>query len=80
MADELMWRPDPALYLSVLTGQFLLRIDSLSAVDSAGVDKTNAISLAADFHVAGWKGILGNTKRRSSKKMGKKNGRRHSKR
>ena len=80
VADELMWRPDPALYLSVLTGQFLLRIDSLSAVDSAGVDKTNAISLAADFHVAGWKGILGNTKRRSSKKMGKKNGRRHSKR
>lgn len=79
-ADEFLWRPDPALYLSVLTGQFVLAIDSITAVDSAGADQTDSISLSLDVHVAGWKGILGNKKRRSSKKMGKKNGRRHSKR
>lgn len=68
VADELMWRPDPALYLSVLTGQFLLHIDSISALDSAGADLTTDISLSADFHVAGWKGILGNKKRRSKRR------------
>ena len=72
VADEFLWRPDPALYLSVLTGQFLLTIDSIAAFDSAGTDKTNSISLSADFHVAGWKGILGNKKRRSSKKKSRR--------
>ncbi len=44
-ADEFNWRPDPALYLSVLTGQFICAIDSIDATNSAGEDKTGFVDL-----------------------------------
>lgn len=61
-----MWRPDPALYLSVLTGQFIFKVDESSQA---------AVDIDLNFHVAGWKSIYHNDrmKRRSSK--GKKHGR-----
>ena len=59
-----MWRPDPALYLSVLTGQF-----QFACTDSS----QSGADLKVAIHVAGWKGILGaRKKRRRSKKGGKK--------
>jgi len=78
VADEdFQWRPDPALYLSILTGQLLIYIDESSAVDSNGDDALDETELDISLHVAGWKSILGgNRKRRSSKKGGKRHGRR----
>ena len=61
-AFELEWRPDPALYLAVLTGQFVIEIDSSSSSSSDLM-----IDLAV--HVSGWKSIMGNPgKKRSSKR------------
>lgn len=51
------WRPDPVLYLSVLTGQMVIVVD-----DSANA----STDLNMSVHVAGWKSIMG--KRRSSKR------------
>ena len=53
------WRPDPALYLSVLTGQFRVYVE-LSSETNIDCDIT--------FHVAGWKSILGSKKRRRHKR------------
>lgn len=51
------WRPDPALYLAILAGQFELDIDEC-VVDSAGT--TPVITLEVTYSVAGWKSIMGN--------------------
>ena len=66
VADTWMWRPDPALYLSILTGQLKLVLDEVDIV--AG--ETDEVTLDCAFHVAGWKSILGSKKRkrRRSKK------------
>lgn len=65
-AFEMEWRPDPALYLAVLTGQFVIEIDSSSSSSSDLM-----IDLAV--HVSGWKSVMGNPdkKRRSRKSMKK---------
>ncbi len=65
VADEAsltyMWRPDPALYLSVLCGQFEFKVDESSEPN---------LDIDLVFHVAGWKSIFHNDrkKRRSSKR------------
>lgn len=81
-SSDLEWRPDPALYLSVLTGQLIIHIDESSAVDETGASDMNATQLEVSVHVAGWKSILGSRhKRARSSKKGKRHGRkRHSKR
>lgn len=78
-SDTFMWRPDPALYLSVLTGQLIVRFNQVDVGETGEADEA-LVNLAV--HVAGWKSILRDNKRkrRSSKKGGKKHGRkRHSK-
>jgi len=64
------WRPDPALYLSVLTGQIVIHIEESNALDAAGVPSMDDTQLDVAVHVAGWKSILGSNKksRRSRKK------------
>lgn len=67
------WRPDPALYLSVLMGQ-------LGVLVNEYIDEANSGSfyeLQVAVHVAGWKSVMSDRKRRRSKKGGKKHGRRH---
>lgn len=56
------WRPDPALYLAILSGQFELEILDTQINGTGGV-----VALAVAYSVAGWKSIMGNpdTKRRS---------------
>lgn len=49
------WRPDPALYLAVMTGQFNLVIDETSISPSSA-----EISILTSYSVAGWKSIMGN--------------------
>lgn len=61
------WRPDPALYLAVLTGQFDFVIQETTV---SGGD----VSLEVTYSVAGWKSIMGNPdrKRRSRSRSKKK--------
>lgn len=59
---DMEWRPDPALYLAVLTGQFIVKIVGMA---SPATD----MRINAAFHVSGWKSVLGSgKKRRRSKK------------
>ena len=65
-AFELEWRPDPALYLAVLTGQFVVEIESSSSA-------TQSLLIDMAVHVSGWKSIMGNPdKKRRSRKSSKK--------
>ena len=66
--DQLQWRPDPALYLSVMTGQLSIEIDTQQALDEEGVDASDATQLNVSVHVAGWKGFLGNHKKKTRRK------------
>lgn len=54
------WRPDPALYLAILAGQFEFVIDEATI-------EGGELSILCTYSVAGWKSIMGNpdTKRRS---------------
>lgn len=52
---QLNWRPDPALFLSVMTGQIEIVIDELTA---SGVGATSGIEIDCSIHVAGWKSFV----------------------
>ena len=56
------WRPDPALYLAIMAGQFELEIDTTQIEATGGV-----VAMEVTYSVAGWKSIMGNpdTKRKS---------------
>ncbi len=62
MALNFQWRPDPALYLAVLTGQFELVIDEME-LDGAATD----LKIECAIHVAGWKSIMGNPDKKRRK-------------
>ena len=53
----LQWRPDPALYLAVLTGQFEITLDSTTTIPPAGV-----LDIETTIMVSGWKSIMGKKK------------------
>ncbi len=61
------WRPDPALYLAILAGQFEFVIDEASI---EGGDLT----LTATYSVAGWKSIMGNPDKKRSSRRSRSNG------
>lgn len=61
------WRPDPALYLAVLSGQFQLLVEDYVPETPGGT-----VSLNLAIMVAGWKSIMGEPgKRRRSRRMKK---------
>lgn len=62
------WRPDPALYLSVLMGQFGVLVNEY--IDEANPGSFYELQVAV--HVAGWKSVMRDRKRR---KGGKSHGR-----
>ena len=71
-AFQMEWRPDPALYLAVMLGMFVVEYDSIEGSPNSNLELEIAI------HVSGWKSIMGNpdkkrrrSKRRSKKKMNK---------
>ena len=70
VANSMEWRPDPALYLSVLTGQLIVQIEQISAFDTGNNEVLDEVTIEAAIHVAGWKSILsdGKKKRRHSKR------------
>ncbi len=55
---QLQWRPDPALYLAVMTGMFELTLDNVETSGASQVDIETSIM------VAGWKSIMGKRNRR----------------
>lgn len=59
------WRPDPALYVAVMTGQFEVFIDDCSSA--------NPLELDIVVMTSGWKSIMGNPdkQRRGSRRKGK---------
>lgn len=65
---DMEWRPDPALFLAVMAGQFEIHINQVDDSGGAGL----VVNLA--IHVSGWKSIMGNPdqKRRSRKMSSKK--------
>ncbi len=69
-AFVLNWRPDPALYVAMMAGQFDILIDEISS----NVGDELVIDVAA--HIAGWKPMLGH--KRNMKKGRKSRARRKS--
>lgn len=70
--SNFQWRPDPALYLAVMCGQFQLVVDEVTLVGGA-----SNLNLNINVMVSGWKSIMGTPdkkpRRRSKKKTsGKK--------
>lgn len=64
------WRPDPALYLAILAGQFELEIESCVVEGTGG-----QVAVGVTYSVAGWKSIMGDPdrkKRRSRRTSSKK--------
>ena len=48
------WRPDPALYLAILAGQFELNIENCE------IEGSGSVAMTVAYSVAGWKSIMGN--------------------
>lgn len=64
---DMEWRPDPALYLAVLTGQLVVKLIDAETQGDYRIDLA--------VHVSGWKSILGDHKRKRRSKKGKSHGR-----
>ncbi len=65
IAVQFEWRPDPALYLAVLCGQFQVIVEEVNLNEGAP-----SLNINVAVHVAGWKSIMGDPgkKKRRSKK------------
>lgn len=59
------FRPDPALYLAVLCGQYQIVIEDLNATSSIGLEQ---LSLDVAVMISGWKSVMGNPDKKSSKR------------
>ena len=68
LAIKFSWRPDPALYLSILGGLVQVFVEEINLDGGAGT-----LNLNIATHVSGWKSIMGNPdkKRRRTKKTSK---------
>jgi len=64
---SLQWRPDPALYISVLGGFVEIIIDEVSADGATGTGKIEGVEMDISLHWAGWKSIVQPPKSRRSK-------------
>lgn len=57
------FRPDPALYIAILTGQLELILTDVTLDAGAA-----SLDIQMAWHVAGWKSIMGNPKKKTSSK------------
>lgn len=60
------WRPDPALYVAVMTGNLEMVLEELDI----GNDQLGQIDVA--FYISGWKSIMGNPGKKSGRRSKKK--------
>jgi len=67
VATPMEWRPDPALYLAILTGQLIVQIDTVTAFDAEDEIVLDEVEIDMAFHVAGWKSILSSDRKRRTK-------------
>lgn len=67
------WRPDPALYISVMLGLIDIRYDNVEMLSS-----TDRLNIGWSFHIAGWKSIMGSPDKKKRSKRSTR-GRRKSK-
>ena len=70
-AVQLNWRPDPALYVSVLGGFVEIVIDEVEASGASGVGSVEGIEMDIAMHWAGWKSIVQKPKSRRMTKSSK---------
>ena len=63
------WRPDPALYLAILAGQFELEIENCEIEGAGGV-----VAISISYSVAGWKSIMGNPDKKRRSRRSRSNG------
>ncbi len=71
IAVSVEWRPDPALYLAVLTGQFDLYVEEINV--DGGADE---LELNVAIMVSGWKSIVSKPRRKKTSKKRRKSSRR----
>jgi hypothetical protein len=68
------WRPDPALYLAVMCGQFQIYVEDYRVDPQIPITQLPQLNVAV--MCSGWKSIMGNPdKKRSSKKRASRKGR-----
>ncbi len=60
---DMQWRPDPALFLAVLCGQFQVEITEVEFDGGGG-----AVDMNIAVMVSGWKSIMGDPSKRKSRK------------
>ena len=60
------FRPDPALYIAVLAGQFEITIDDLDVGSVLGLED---VTLDISIMVSGWKSIMGNPNKKKTRRM-----------
>lgn len=68
-SNSLQWRPDPALYVSVLGGFVEIVLDEITATGASGGFVINGVEMDIAMHWAGWKSIVQKPKSRSKKKL-----------
>ncbi len=66
-AVQFEWRPDPALYLAILCGQFQVIIEEINKDGGAP-----SLNINVAVHVSGWKSIMGNPDKKSRRTSKKK--------
>lgn len=66
IATMFSWKPDPALYLAVMLGQFDVFIEELNVDEGAP-----GVNLNIAVHVSGWKSIMGNPDNRNNRRRRK---------
>ena len=59
MSVQFSWKPDPALYLAVLAGQFQVYVEEVNLDGTAP-----ALNINISVHVSGWKSIMGDPSKR----------------
>ncbi len=64
------WRPDPALYLAIMAGQFEFQIEDCIIEGDAGRE----VALEVTYSIAGWKSIMGNPDKKRRSRRSKSNG------
>lgn len=66
IATQFMWKPDPALYLAIIAGQFQVIVEE---VNLDGAPPAPGLNIRIAVHTSGWKSIMGvPSKRKSSSK------------
>lgn len=61
------WRPDPALYVAVMTGNLEMVVEDATITGTA-----TALRVETAFYVSGWKSIMGNPGKKSRRSLKKK--------